>query len=93
MTKKTKEEKRLASYRKKLRLIQQLNSAVADTSDKTKTDLDSFRNTDLKITTVGLSTEDQNKVKFFLRDLKRSISIIILIITLEFIIYFVSIKV
>lgn len=84
MSRKTREEKKIAAYRKKLQLLKQNtqtgNISVEQPKIKTSVNLDQNHSP---------SSEKNN---FFIKDLKKSLLIIFLIITLEFIIYFATIK-
>lgn len=88
MTRKTKEEKKLAEYRRRLKLQRQIslpdNKLVTNqTVTEEKTKIKVKINED---TSKGLN-------KYFRKDLKKSLFFILLIITLEIVIYFVRIKI
>lgn len=80
MSRKTKEEKKIAAYRRKLKFNHQATMVEYPTetkkSGKTSTE-------------IKESSENQQRKLFFIKDLKKSLFIICLIITLEIIIYFV----
>jgi hypothetical protein len=90
MPKKTKEQKILAQYRKKLRLLQPSPSISNPEqnnihSNKTKAVLIESK--------VFPATQEENFMRrFFFTDLKKSLILIIIVIGLEILFYFVSIK-
>ena len=87
MTRKTKEEKKLADYRRKLKLLQQSESS--ESFSKTEiTDHDEHSKPEEKITDRNIDPDQT----FFMKDLKKSLIFIFLIITLEIIIYFARIN-
>lgn len=84
MSRKTREEKKIAAYRKRLQLLQQINQPKSnDQSEKV---------TKPATPLTEKIPETAVKQDFFIKDLKKSLFIIFLIITLEIIVYFVTIK-
>lgn len=89
MTRKTKEEKKLAEYRRRLKLLKQSSPQEKNTeSDSDKTVL-SVKNEPKR----EVSPEDIKQRLHFHKDLKKSLLFISLVITLEIIIYFATIKI
>ena len=88
MTKKTKEEKKIADYRRKLKFLHQ--STETEITDGAK-QADVISKSEAKVKTSDF-TGNQSKREFFIKDLKKSLLIIFLIITLEIVIYFARIK-
>ena len=78
MPKKTKREKILAEYRRKMRQLQTEKVGNAETNIA-------------NITTTKPKEEDQNNLKYFFQDLKKSLIFITFIILFEVILYFVKI--
>ena len=84
MSRKTREEKKIAAYRKRLKLLQQINQPESiDQSEKVAKPATPL---------TEKTSEIEVKQDFFIKDLKKSLSIIFLIITLEFVIYCATIK-
>ena len=84
MSRKTREEKKIAAYRKRLKLLQQINQPESiDQSEKVAKPATPL---------TKKTSEIAIKHDFFIKDLKKSLFIIFLIITLEFVIYFATIK-
>ncbi len=98
MSKKTKEEKILAAYRKKIKLLEEINLPKNQPTIKVNESKIENPKADLstkdgaKTDNRKPNTEDISRRTYFLQDLKKSLFIISLIITLEIIIYFVSIN-
>lgn len=106
MARKTKEEKRIAAYRKKLKLLQQITGINNQQGDKTleageevypersrgikTSEANEIKSPEIKKTKETADTQSQRL--YFIKDLRKSLFIIFLIITLEIIIYFASIK-
>lgn len=87
MSKKTKKEKVLADYRRRLKILQLDNSSVNQTYEEP----DKKEVLPLLIQTE--ETKEENKLKlYFTQDLKKSFFFISLIIALEIFVYFVTIK-
>lgn len=84
MTRKTKKEKKIAAYRKKLQFLQEISKAKNIDEAKKVSEPPSEKT----IETI----ESQSTPTHFIKDLKKSLLVIFLIITLEIIIYFVSIN-
>jgi len=85
MTRKTRAEKQLADYRRRLRL----NKQNLPPETKQQKNLNPVKNAENKP-----SSESEAKYQsYFRKDLKRSLLFIFLIITLEIIIYFARIKI
>ena len=89
MSRKTKQEKKIAEYRKKLKLLEQL--AKHDIPVIKKSNSEPAKSPPKELNTV--KPENESKKIYFLNDLKKSSLIILFIITLELIIYFVRIKI
>lgn len=83
MPKKTKREKILASYRKKFRLLQQQPVVIRE---KSATVINS------QPVAVEPSSEEKQIAGYFFIDLKRSLILIAIVITLEISLYFATIK-
>ncbi len=81
MSRKTKEEKKIAAYRRKLKFLSQATTVEYPTETKISGKTSSEE--------IKESSENQQRKLFFIKDLKKSLLIICLIITLEIIIYFV----
>ncbi len=91
MPKKTREEKIVASYRKKLKLLGQYDNKT--TANKKDIDLKTVTSPTKEKTSATVLNEEDLMIKaFFLKDFSRSISLILFIIALEIILYFASIK-
>ena len=84
MTRKTKEEKKIAAYRKKLQLLQEITRAKNIDQPKKVSEPPNEKT----IETI----ESEPTPIHFIKDLKKSLVLIFFIITLEIIIYFVSIN-
>lgn len=84
MSRKTKEEKKIAIYRKKQKLLQRMTKVESTVDLKQINKAPGDKTKEI--------SESQLRHSDFIRDLKKSLLIIFLIITLEIIIYFVSIK-
>lgn len=80
MPKKTREEKRLAQIHQKYRILQ-LETPVKYAEDKPAK---------VNKTVLTPSPEEISTVKYFYTDLKKSLILILVIITLEFSLYFAS---
>lgn len=101
MAKKTKKEKIIAQYRRKLKLISQLTKTKMPTSSEQKNNQEKKENNQTKLSDQT-DQEVNNKtnylsphlplIKFFKEDFKKTLIISFFIIALEFIIYFVMIK-
>jgi len=84
MTRKTKEEKKIAAYRKKLQFLQAMTKSKI---------VEEPKKVDQPLNVKAIEAiESQSKPAHFLKDLKKSFVLIFFIITLEIIIYFVSIN-
>lgn len=84
MTRKTKEEKKIADYRRRLKLLKQTTeSENPDESRNLETHSEVKKNEE----TDNL-TKDIQQQTYFNKDLKKSLLFIFLIITLEIVIYF-----
>ena len=99
MSRKTKEKKKIATYRKKLRLLQQItraNNQIQDTQTQIKKnkelEINNKKPTEASIENGKKTMETQAGQTYFIKDLKKSLFIIFLIITLEIIIYFARIN-
>lgn len=102
MAKKTKEEKIVATYRKKLRLLSQLDQTPIPSTNQiieNKKDIravtglqEKTHKTPVEGKKIEINAEDFSRKKFFLEDLKKSLFLISFIITLEIVIYFVTIN-
>lgn len=80
MSRKTKEEKKIADYRRKLKFLHQTETVNIPTETKPTAKIQSE--------VIKESSENRQRKLFFIKDLKKSLLIICLIITLEIIIYF-----
>lgn len=88
MSKKTKKEKIIAAYRRKMKLLEQ--KVINEPQEALLTPLTLPVK---KITQNRQQPEEENKIRqYFLKDLKKSFMVIFLIITLEIIIYYASIN-
>jgi len=89
MTRKTKEEKKLAEYRRRIKLLRESIKPEIASEEKT-----AIKNIDpvssIRSELPTLQTEQQT---YFKKDLKKSLIFISLIITLEIIIYFAKLKI
>lgn len=97
MPKKTREEKIVARYRKKIRLLeQQAHSPSIETINKiTKPNPKPpiIKEPTQSIDKISASTKtDESLRKFFVKDLTKSLLLIVLIVALEISLYFVRIK-
>lgn len=98
MSKKTREEKKIAAYRKQVKLLQQLSSPNLSKIQSVK-EVPAVKKIpeEKKIepqpdTRIKNKSEDHSLKEYFIKDFKKSLFIISLIIALEFIVYFASIK-
>ncbi|MDH7476496.1 MAG: hypothetical protein QHH09_03435 [Microgenomates group bacterium] len=98
MPKKTKKEKIIAEYRKRLKLLR-LTKIVPEKAPSPEIQIEkSFTNLvkepePKKQINLNIDTSEDDKIKiFFLNDFKKSLFLTTLIIALEIIFYFVSIK-
>lgn len=89
MPKKTRREKMLSAYRKKLKLLEQLNAPVV-----VEQAVRPEKIPEVKISREKYESNDDEKLikNFFISDLKKSIFLIGIIIALEIIIYFGTIN-
>lgn len=89
MPKKTKKEKIIATYRRKLKLIQnqQINIPIKQDNEISIP----IPNAVIE-KKQSLSEDEQLITLFFFKDLKKSLILIIFIIALEFFLYFATIK-
>lgn len=115
MARKTKEEKRIAAYRKKLKLLRQItgvnNQQVKKTPsvreevrpERSQVLSSTWRSRGIKTSVLNEdkppeiektkeTSDTQSQRLYFIKDLRKSLLFIFLIITLEIIIYFASIK-
>lgn len=90
MSKKTKEEKIISAYRKKIRFLQEINRSSSPIQE-IKSNKETLLET-VKPKHVVPEAEDVSRRTYFFQDLRKSSYIISLLITLELIIYFVSIN-
>ncbi len=94
MPKKTRKEKIIAEYRKRMKLLQQMNltspeniNLQAEVTDK------QIVTPPAKLQEMAAEEKtDQSKKIFFIQDLKKSLLFIVIIITLEITIYFGTIS-
>lgn len=96
MSRKTKEEKKLAQLRKQTKLLQQidistpsLDSPIKQVESGNPTSSDFIKTAS---DAVEIKPEDLSRKNYFIQDLKRSLLIIAGIITLEILIYFATIN-
>jgi hypothetical protein len=90
MPKKTKKEKLIAEYRKKLKLLETQQTIVAATAtERIRPQLKETKIISKPIMVIPSEQENQIK-KFFIVDFKKSIMIIGFILALEISLYFVS---
>ncbi len=94
MPKKTRQEKVLAAYRKKLRLLEQMNQpltpeVVSSSAKNAAIEKPSFVKIEEKPT---IDREETLLKTFFIKDLRKSLLLVGLIIALEIIIYFGTIN-
>jgi len=95
MPKKTRKEKALSEQRRKLKLLEQLSqplSTVASSIDKTDKASPKELKTDSSELEFTLSEAEMLSKKYFLKDLKKSLLLIGLVIALEIIVYFGTIN-
>ncbi|OGK25873.1 hypothetical protein A3A46_02450 [Candidatus Roizmanbacteria bacterium RIFCSPLOWO2_01_FULL_37_13] len=99
MARKTKEEKRIAAYRKKLKLLQQITEVSPERINTERSRSSREREISManeikppEIEKTKETADTQPQGLYFIKDLRKSLLIIFLIITLEIIIYFASIK-
>jgi len=90
MPKKTKEQKIIANYRKKLKLLQQQTYIPPLETTKPKIVIQQI-NKPIVQENESIKKDELLK-KFFFQDLTKSILLIALIVTLEIVLYFVRIK-
>ncbi len=89
MPKRTKREKIIAEYRKRMRLLQQMNlSSVQSVQKEEQTE----ENKPLSQSLPPAGDSSEAVKKFFIGDLKKSFIFIIIIIALEIIVYFGTIS-
>lgn len=91
MSKKTREEKIIAGYRKKLQFLRQQKNSQAVVNQPTPV----IQTQPEKVEVKEIYTpkeEDATIRKYFLLDFKKSIGLIFIIIALEIVFYFVRIK-
>ncbi len=93
MPKKTKKQKIIAEYRKKIKLLAQTVSSPLSSSEQKP----QSNETKTKLVSPGKkietgTAEDEIIKNYFIQDFKKSFIVIFLIIALEIILYFVSIK-
>lgn len=90
MSKKTKKEKILAAYRKKLRLLEELNKQSKPLTVKTTSsstfEIKKQNKKTLKVKQYQLNSSP----RYFFLDLKKSLILIVIIIALEISLYFVK---
>lgn len=89
MAKKTRKEKIIAQYRRKLQLLEtrsdnKISPPVVDEPVKTKHVISQ---------PINLSEDDQATKKYFISDFKKSLIIIVTVIALEISLYFVTLLV
>ena len=90
MSRKTKKEKIIADYRKRLKLLSQdQKSPVVIENKEIQPNQKKIARQDKQNMP---SSSDGGKNKFFIKDFRKSIFIICLIITLEIVLYFVTIN-
>lgn len=99
MTKKTKKEKIIAQYRRKMKLLSQMINRQENLLIKQKELSPEKKDDQKKITNVNINQIkrkdeifDYNLISFFKEDFKKSSLISFFIIALEFLIYFVMMK-
>lgn len=101
MAKKTKKEKIIAQYRRRLKLISQLTKNQILVSPEQKNSREKKENNQIKLSDqaeqeANIRTNHQSShlplIRFFKEDFKKTSIVSFFIITLEFIIYFVMIK-
>lgn len=88
MTKKTREEKIIAAQRKKLKLLQQ-STRAENLNQRIPEVIPQILKSQEKVKETG---EDQLRRTYFIKDLKKSLLVILLISALEIIIYFARIN-
>jgi hypothetical protein len=91
MPKKTKKQKIISQYRKKLKMIQRTNQ-VPTPAIVLNTPPNDIEHPITKEQPQALSKEDASLVFFFKSDLKKSLALIFFMIALEFFLYFATIK-
>ena len=91
MPKKTKKEKIIAGYRRKLKLIQNQNEDKNKPVNHKKTDI-KIASSAKHVAATNIQPENTISTVYFSKDLKKSIILIISIIALEFFLYFATIK-
>lgn len=95
MSRKTKEEKKLANLRKQKILLQQISSTKILHKEITHAPIKQIEieSKEVKLPDlVELKPEDLSRRNYFVRDLKKSLIIIVGIITLEILVYFATIN-
>jgi hypothetical protein len=90
MPKKTKKEKLLALYRKRIRLLEQKSQIIIEKSPITKSEKIELP-TKLENEEIIPTSQENLISKYFFLDLKKSLILIVLIIALEIGLYFVRI--
>lgn len=92
MSKKTRQEKKLAAYRKRIKLLQEISSSsISLKKEYDKQPVEAKVQTPPRVIN-NVKSQDINHLKYFIKDLKKSLFIVVFIITLEILVYFVSIK-
>jgi len=91
MSKKTRKEKIIAGYRKKLQFFQQQKNLQTDIDKPIPIIQSEQKKIEIEEKFAPIE-EDLTTKKYFLRDFKKSIGLIVIIIALEIVFYFVRIK-
>ena len=89
MAKKTRKEKIIAQYRRKLQLLETRSENII--SPPVVANKQHIEAKQIMSSSVSLSDEDQVTKKYFISDFKKSLIIIVLVIALEIGLYFVTI--
>ena len=89
MSRRTKEEKKLAEYRRRLKLLQPTEKTESFAESEKPTSLEEVKTKEK----IVKSNQDSQQQSYFRKDLKKSLVFILLIITLEIIIYSARIKI
>jgi hypothetical protein len=89
MPKKTREEKIIANYRKRIKFLQE--QAYIPTSKTVKPEINVQKNEKI-VKDHGPVEINSSLKKFFMQDLSKSLLLIVFIITLEIILYFARIN-
>lgn len=92
MTRKTRVEKKISQTRKKMKLLQQLDIHEFSTTPPPNEITNLIKIQELPVKQIEIKPEEASGKNYFIQDLKKSLIVIAGIITLEIIIYFVSIK-